>query len=203
MAVSSPNHRKRVVLFFLATALVFLALLLFYHFLPNLSAFLDARMKGRPGEDSLIKIPKLILWSILAFLGVRALNSIIFDFIFRIRRGYEAPTHADRIHSSVRCGLQIPLPRSKSRRAFHHLGNLWRRHRSGTARHSGKLFLRDFAPRRSAVSSRRRDRGGPTKAHGRRRRDHLARNQDSHISESYRAGQQQQRGEGSNRSLSA
>src|SRR5216684_975742 len=101
MAVSSPNHRKRVVLFFLATALVFLALLLFYHFLPNLSAFLDARMKGRPGEDSLIKIPKLILWSILAFLGVRALNSIIFDFIFRIRRGYEAPTLVRNIFSMV------------------------------------------------------------------------------------------------------
>jgi small-conductance mechanosensitive channel len=101
MSASGPNQRKRIVIFFLATALVVLALFLFYHFLPNLRAFLDARMKGRPGEDSLIKIPKLILWSILAFLGVRALNSIIFDFVFRIRRGYEAPTLVRNIFSMV------------------------------------------------------------------------------------------------------
>ena len=101
MAISSPNQRRRILIFFLEAALVVLALFLFYHFEQNLIGFLDARMKGQPGEASLIKIPKLILWSILAFLGVRALNSVIFDFIFRIRRGYEAPTLVRNIFSLV------------------------------------------------------------------------------------------------------
>jgi small-conductance mechanosensitive channel len=101
MAISSPNQRRRILIFFLETTLVVVALFLFYHFEQNLIGFLDARMKGQPGEASLIKIPKLILWSILAFLGVRALNSVIFDFIFRIRRGYEAPTLVRNIFSLV------------------------------------------------------------------------------------------------------
>jgi small-conductance mechanosensitive channel/CRP-like cAMP-binding protein len=59
-------------------------------------------MPGRAvAEDSLIKIPKLILWSLLAYLGVRALNTVFFDFVFRIRRGYEAPSLVRNVFSLV------------------------------------------------------------------------------------------------------
>ena len=76
-----------------------MALYLFYHFAPALHDALAARMGERATEDSIIRIPKLVLWSILAFLGVRALSTIIFDFLFRIRRGYEAPTLVRNIFS--------------------------------------------------------------------------------------------------------
>ena len=38
------------------------------------------------------RIPWLILWSLFAYLAIRALNAALFDFAFRLRRGYEAPT---------------------------------------------------------------------------------------------------------------
>jgi small-conductance mechanosensitive channel/CRP-like cAMP-binding protein len=91
MAVGNSGQKNRFLLLILASVVVGLALYLFYHFLPALSASLTASMGARAAEDSLIRIPKLILWSILAFLGVRALSIIIFDVLFRIRRGYEAP----------------------------------------------------------------------------------------------------------------
>ncbi|MGZ8846291.1 MAG: cyclic nucleotide-binding domain-containing protein [Pyrinomonadaceae bacterium] len=40
------------------------------------------------------KIPILVLASLLGYLVVRLLNAAIFDLIFRLRRGYEAPTLA-------------------------------------------------------------------------------------------------------------
>src|SRR5258706_9798822 len=52
-------------------------------------------------KDSIIRIPKLLLWSLLAFLGVRAVSTLIFDLLFRIRRGYEAPTLIRNIFSMV------------------------------------------------------------------------------------------------------
>ncbi len=98
MAANAENNRRKFIAFILATAFVALALYVFYHWLdPVLRAYLAARMPTRmPGgpitEDNLLKVPKLILWSLLAYLGVRALNTILFEFVVRIRRGYEAPT---------------------------------------------------------------------------------------------------------------
>ena len=51
--------------------------------------------------DSVVKIPRLILWAILAYLAVRALNAIIFEFAFRVRKGYEAPTLVRNVFSIV------------------------------------------------------------------------------------------------------
>jgi small-conductance mechanosensitive channel/CRP-like cAMP-binding protein len=92
MAVNRPSNTNRIIAFVIALALVGLALYLFYRFEPILTGYLDTRIGGVPGEDSLIRIPKLILWSLLAYLGVRALTTILFDLAFRIRRGFEAPT---------------------------------------------------------------------------------------------------------------
>ena len=99
MAAESSSQKNRFLLFLFATVVVGLALYLFYHFAPALNEALASRMGARAAEDSVIRIPKLILWSILAFLGVRALSTIIFDFLFRIRRGYEAPTLVRNIFS--------------------------------------------------------------------------------------------------------
>src|SRR5260370_792525 len=93
MAANRSSQKNKFVLFIFATVVVALGLYLFYVLEPSLRNYLNARMGARPAaEDSLLKIPELILWSILAYLGVRALNTIVFDFLLRIRRGYEAPT---------------------------------------------------------------------------------------------------------------
>ena len=79
-----------------------LGLYVFYHWIePVLRESLSARLGARAAEDSLIKIPQLLLWSLLAFLGVRALSTLIFDLLFRVRRGYEAPTLIRNIFSLV------------------------------------------------------------------------------------------------------
>jgi len=91
MAANSSNQRNRFFVFVLASAFVALALYLLLHFEPQLRVYLSARITSPAVQSSLIRIPQLILSSALAFLGVRALNSVTFDFVFRIRRGYEAP----------------------------------------------------------------------------------------------------------------
>lgn len=101
MASGQSSNKNRFFVFIGATMVVALALYLFYHFESNLTEALVARMGPRAAEDSVLRIPKLILWSILAFLGVRALSTFIFDVLFRIRRGYEAPTLIRNIFSLV------------------------------------------------------------------------------------------------------
>ncbi len=103
MAGKRSINQRKFILFLLATAFVALSLYVFYHWLePGLREYLAARMTGRVAtEDNILKIPKLILWSLLAFLVVRALNTILFDFVFRIRRGFEAPTLVRNVFSLV------------------------------------------------------------------------------------------------------
>ena len=101
MAVRTSSHKNRFFFFIFATVVVALALYLFYHFEDALNATLNVRMSGEAAKESLIRIPQLILWSMLAFLGVRALSTLIFDFLFRIRRGHEAPTLIRNIFSLV------------------------------------------------------------------------------------------------------
>ncbi|MDX6383350.1 MAG: hypothetical protein QOK48_923 [Blastocatellia bacterium] len=101
MASGQSSNKNRFFLFISATVIVALALYLFYHFELTLTDALVARMGARAAQDSVLRIPKLILWSILAFLGVRALSTLIFDVLFRIRRGYEAPTLIRNIFSLI------------------------------------------------------------------------------------------------------
>jgi len=101
MATAGPK-RNRILAFIFATLVVALALYFFLYFEQDLRTYLASRMGPRArAEDSLINVPKLILFSLLAFLGVRALSTIIFDFVFRLRRGYEAPTLVRNIFSLV------------------------------------------------------------------------------------------------------
>src|SRR5262245_836115 len=102
MAANQTDYKRKFVLFVIATALVVLAVVVFHYWVePRLRDYLTERLTGRVTEDNLLKIPKLILWSLLAYLGVRALNSILFDFVFRIRRGFEAPSLVRNVFSLV------------------------------------------------------------------------------------------------------
>ncbi len=86
MAVTQPNRKNRIILFILAVVLVGLALY-FY------TSYFEFKLpKGEHAK--LQKIPILVLAALLGYLLVRLLNAAIFDLIFRLRRGYEAPTLA-------------------------------------------------------------------------------------------------------------
>src|SRR5437868_3704537 len=84
MAASQSNKRTRVVAFVFATLLV--ALLVYLY------AKLFGQQMGAGELAKFVKIPFVALWALLAYLGIRFLNAAIFDFAFRLRRGYEAPT---------------------------------------------------------------------------------------------------------------
>jgi len=84
MAATNSIKRNRFLVFLFATVTAALALYLFYVFFSN-------RLEGPDANDN-FRIPDLILWGLLAYSGVRLANAAIFDFLFRLRRGYEAPT---------------------------------------------------------------------------------------------------------------
>jgi small-conductance mechanosensitive channel/CRP-like cAMP-binding protein len=100
--VKQKPFRSRIILFVLVTALVLLALFLLNAFESQLGAYLHAHMKGRLGSPvTIINILKLLLEGILAYLFVRALSVLIFEVVFRLRRGYEAPTLVRNIFSII------------------------------------------------------------------------------------------------------
>jgi small-conductance mechanosensitive channel/CRP-like cAMP-binding protein len=93
MAASRSNQRNRLLVLFFGTIIVALALYLF-------NRFFGVRMEQGP-HTNVVKVPAVILWALLAYLGVRLLNAALFDFAFRVRRGYEAPTLVRNIFTLV------------------------------------------------------------------------------------------------------
>lgn len=51
--------------------------------------------------DTVVNVLLLVLWGLLAYLVVRALNNLIFGLVFRLRKGFEAPTLVRNIFSIV------------------------------------------------------------------------------------------------------
>src|ERR1041385_3518311 len=84
MAVKQASRSNRLLIFTLATIVVALGLY-FY-----LSYFAFELPKGEHAEWQ--RLPILILAALLGYLAARVLNSALFDFVFRLRRHYEAPT---------------------------------------------------------------------------------------------------------------
>jgi small-conductance mechanosensitive channel len=105
--VSRSRNKNKFALFLIATAIVVLAIYLVAHFDYSLRELLRARLVRAqmgglaPQADTIIDALRLVLFAILAYLAVRALNSLIFDLVFRFRRGYEAPTLVRNIFSII------------------------------------------------------------------------------------------------------
>jgi len=95
-AVSRSSFKNRFVLFMFATVTALLAL----SFLPALQSLLAGRMAAKAQQDTLLLV-RLLLYALLAYLGVRALRVVLFELVFRLRRGYEAPTLVKNIFSIV------------------------------------------------------------------------------------------------------
>jgi len=94
MAVSRSSQRNRLLVLIFTTAVVALGLYLFYK-------LFGVRLELGHQYANVFKIPALALWALFAYLGVRVLNAAIFDFAFRIRRGYEAPSLVRNIFTLV------------------------------------------------------------------------------------------------------
>ncbi len=90
--MSRPRSTNNLLLFFVATAIASLLTYLLWHFSPNLNYLLSERMGAHPDPDTIINVLKLILIGVVAYLLVRALNSLIFGLTFRLRSGFAAPT---------------------------------------------------------------------------------------------------------------
>lgn len=89
-----PRPKSNIILYVLATAIVALSTYLFFKFFGKHEA-------GHPAFEGLWRIPWLILLSLLAYFAIRVLNAALFDFAFRVRRGYDAPSLVRNIFTLV------------------------------------------------------------------------------------------------------
>lgn len=87
--MSRPRYKNQFGVPLVAAVFILLALYLLYTFEPALESYFAQRMGNM--AMSLTKVAKLLLWSSLALVCVRAVSTAIFSLAFRIRRGYEAP----------------------------------------------------------------------------------------------------------------
>jgi small-conductance mechanosensitive channel/CRP-like cAMP-binding protein len=100
--VNRSTSKNKLILFVVTAALSVIALSLVIRFDPRLREFLRSQMGGLASRaDTVVDVMLLVLWGLLAYLVVRALNNLIFGLIFRIRKGFEAPTLVRNIFSIV------------------------------------------------------------------------------------------------------
>jgi small-conductance mechanosensitive channel len=93
MGTSNSARRNRFPLILFAAVVTGLGVYLF-------TLFFATRLSEGP-HTSFLKIPAVALWALLAYFTVRLVNAALFDFAFRIRRGYEAPTLVRNIFTLV------------------------------------------------------------------------------------------------------
>ncbi len=99
--MKQSRNKNKSALFLVATALVVLAIYLIFAFAHPLREVLKAQMGGLGSKaDTIVAALQLILISILAYLVVRALNTMVFGLV-RLRRGFEAPTLVRNIFSII------------------------------------------------------------------------------------------------------
>jgi small-conductance mechanosensitive channel/CRP-like cAMP-binding protein len=100
--VNRSTSKNKLILFVVTAALTVIALSLVIRFDPRLREILQSKMGGSASRaDTVVNVLLLVLWGLLAYLVVRALNNLIFGLIFRLRKGFEAPTLVRNIFSIV------------------------------------------------------------------------------------------------------
>jgi small-conductance mechanosensitive channel/CRP-like cAMP-binding protein len=100
--VNRSLSKNKVILFVVTASLALLGLALLIQFKLRLRDFLAAQMGGLASRaDTVVNVLFLFLLGILAYLLVRALNNFIFGLVFRLRKGFEAPTLVRNIFSIV------------------------------------------------------------------------------------------------------
>ena len=99
--MSRPRPKNKLALFFIATAIVVLVIYLILRFDHGIRDLLNTQMGLASRANTIVGVLRLASFAILAYLVVRALNALIFDLVFRLRRGFEAPTLVRNIFSIV------------------------------------------------------------------------------------------------------
>jgi small-conductance mechanosensitive channel len=100
--MSRRYTKNKVSLFLIATPIVIVAVSLVIVFDQGLRDFLKTHMGGLGTQaDTIANVLKLALLATLAYLVVRALNTLIFGIVFRFRRGFDAPSLIRNIFSIV------------------------------------------------------------------------------------------------------
>jgi small-conductance mechanosensitive channel/CRP-like cAMP-binding protein len=100
--VNRSNTKNKLILFVVTATLALLGLFLVNRFDERLREFLRVYMGGLASRaDMVIDVLLLVLLGILAYLFVRALNNLIFGLVFRLRKGFEAPTLVRNIFSII------------------------------------------------------------------------------------------------------
>jgi small-conductance mechanosensitive channel/CRP-like cAMP-binding protein len=99
--MSRPPQKNKVVLFSVATTIVLLIIYVVFKFDFAIHNLLSAQMGLASRADKIVGILHLVSFAVLAYLAVRALNVIIFGLVFRLRRGFEAPTLVRNIFSII------------------------------------------------------------------------------------------------------
>ena len=97
----SRSTTNNLVLFGVASAIVLLASYLLWSFKPELQNIINLRMGAKAPSNTIVNGLELVLLGVIAYLLVRALNSLIFGLTFRLRRGFEAPTLVRNVFSIV------------------------------------------------------------------------------------------------------
>ncbi|MGQ0760923.1 MAG: cyclic nucleotide-binding domain-containing protein [Acidobacteriota bacterium] len=93
MAVTS-RQKSNILLYLIATIVFGLATFLFWKFFGN-------HIESKPPFEGWWRIPWLVLLSGLGYVSIRVINALLFDFAFRLRQGYEAPTLVRNIFTLV------------------------------------------------------------------------------------------------------
>ncbi|MFN2512541.1 MAG: cyclic nucleotide-binding domain-containing protein [Pyrinomonadaceae bacterium] len=89
-------------LFAVTATIALVGLSLVIRFDESLRKLLVVQMGGLASRaDTVLGVVRLFLLGILAYLFVRALNNLIFGLVFRLRKGFEAPTLVRNIFSIV------------------------------------------------------------------------------------------------------
>ena len=98
--MTRPRSKNRFIFFLLVAVFVVLALYLLHMFEPSLRARFvhgpysspEAEAQANASFQMVLDLTRFALWMSLAIIVVRALAALIFSTIFRLRRGYEAPS---------------------------------------------------------------------------------------------------------------
>lgn len=96
-----PRRKNKPILFAIATSILLLAIYLLFKFDHSLHDLLNAQMGLATRADTIVRVLRLLLFAMLAYLMVRALSALIFGLVFRFRRGFEAPTLVRNVFSIV------------------------------------------------------------------------------------------------------
>src|SRR5687767_4184731 len=91
--MATSRKKSDILLYLVVTAVFALATFLFWKFF--------ADKVGEHYFTGWLRLPWLVLLSGLGYASIRVLNALLFDFAFRLRQGYEAPTLVRNIFTLV------------------------------------------------------------------------------------------------------